>query len=1354
MPFVLSCYLLLELVSSFFGEEDLLTDYRLDTMNHSSFENNPIHYVSQEHDNRLLFQQAIGSDANYCTLDFQGSDAASSSNLYHNLNSDRYLNQSKSDISTSLSHSTYDQINIDYDNSMAMNPIENILTSIESMSKLSLLDLANGHGLKFNKELMSLEEMKFRLSDHLCKGCCLSSTYEGCMMIKSKLNNNIKEENVDCLDVNALLIFLLSHLLPKIKLRPLRRLLTQHNISFSLQDSLSSLRKKLRAFIKLLKKAKYQEQKEESELAKKKEKEEQRESRRLRIHESWPEIVSQDQKNKIIDSFHEQTSSETLSTFTCAACGEATLNSAQCKVPLSSVDLEILKWKNINSGTSSETWNDVVQIQPPLPINEGPLKNVVLDPEGVIHDLVDGNDDIQLLLCKDCFSSIKKKKIPALSFANSMYLGPIPSELKDLTIIEEAMIARCRAKCWVVQLKEENPSVITPDSQRGMKGHVIIYPQRPSEIVNLLPTSKQDILTPICILFVGSTPPTAKWLREKAKPLCVRREKVRAALEWLKINNPLYRDVTINHALLNEFEEEEILPFHIEHIPSSDASDTLTSGYDNGNIQVYGDLDLHSNLNSFLPTESQHENEFENNEKSTPLPFENVVITDIDGHAPPNELRAAALRHIKRGGGYIQIPHEAKPVNEFFNPELFPLIYPTLFPYGIGGLEDRQRLVKVSLKRHVKHLFNLKDKRFQEHYSFLFTAFNILQRRSVLLHTSLKVKKKNFDKIASDFASVSPETIHIVTERISHGDSVTANNENERKVLNLMKQVNAVTSNVPASSSSRVAMRNEIRALIMEKGLPSFFVTINPADVYNPLVKFLGGADIDIDNLLPEQVPNYWEQSVLIAKNPFVAAKFFNIYIKAFINSVLGYNSKEKKLDGGILGTVNAYYGCVEAQGRGTLHCHMIIWLEGGLNPDEIKQKIIDQGDDNFRKRLISFLDDTISNNVPEDPDPDLTTPFFQYHPCSVRKVDITNVNHANMNELDKHDLFHKKDFHNLVKTCQLHRHSKTCYKYWKGPPEPKECRFDLNENNICDETTFNTETGELCFRCLNGLVNNFNETMLKAIRCNMDIKFIGSGPAAKAIIYYITNYITKSQLKTHVAYAALELATKKLGEYNPDDDDITIRAKKLLQKCAYSIISHQELSAQQVASYLMDYEDHYTSHLYRNLYWPSFENHIQREQPSPECYLTNEKFNNFTDTTNINDPEIDLDLDNILKDSDNNANVTTRDLEAEDSFENEEIVHQNVDSEAEVFENELSISINTSGELIARSTQIEDYQLRNEKLENISVWDFISSLEKSPNSRLGYKNNRSNTTTTNLNEIEIDDDDTLISENKKKSQK
>ncbi|KAJ6453629.1 hypothetical protein DFH09DRAFT_837405, partial [Mycena vulgaris] len=167
----------------------------------------------------------------------------------------------------------------------------------------------------------------------------------------------------------------------------------------------------------------------------------------------------------------------------------------------------------------------------------------------------------------------------------------------------------------------------------------------------------------------------------------------------------------------------------------------------------------------------------------------------------------------------------------------------------------------------------------------LFTAFNILQRREMLLHTFLKVKKANFQSVASQFASVSPEVVERVSQRVANGNSPTPKDDEERKVLNLLKQhVQAKCQNPDAgSSAARVSMRNEIRGLMIEKGLPSFYITINPADVFNPIVKFLAGSEIDVDSMLPDQVPNYWDQSVLVAKNPIVAARFFNAYMKAFI---------------------------------------------------------------------------------------------------------------------------------------------------------------------------------------------------------------------------------------------------------------------------------------------------------------------------------------------------------------------------------------------------------------------------------------------------------------------------------------
>jgi hypothetical protein len=459
------------------------------------------------------------------------------------------------------------------------------------------------------------------------------------------------------------------------------------------------------------------------------------------------------------------------------------------------------------------------------------------------------------------------------------------------------------------------------------------------------------------------------------------------------------------------------------------------------------------------------------------IEFESVVVTDVKGHESSSVLRKAATRHLKKAGGnYLELRHDPTPVNEFNNPDLFPLIYPTLFPYGIGGAEDKRRRTRLGFKSQLKHFFNLADRRFQEHYSFLFTAFNMLQRRTLLQHTSYKVKRENFDAVAAQFATVSASAIHTVSERISKGDFQTSNSEEESRVLALMKQVNLISSHVQGSPQSKLVMRNEIRGLMIDKGLPSFYITINPADVYNPLVRFLAGDEIDIDNLTADSLSNvYKDQSILIAQNPAVAAEFFNVFIKAFIAAILGYDPKQLNTEGGILGVVNAYYGTVDAQGRGSLHCHMVVWVEGGLNPNEIKAKALECGGNlGFQKRLMEFLEDTISTAIPPDPRPDLKVPLDKFHPCSTR---------GPAGGIPPEDLEYarEKDLHNLVEKCQFHVHTRTCYKYWKGPGYAKECRFDLDESNVRPISQFDPETGEFELRCLDGLVNNFNTTMLEA---------------------------------------------------------------------------------------------------------------------------------------------------------------------------------------------------------------------------------------------------------------------------------
>ncbi|KAK0186282.1 hypothetical protein F5146DRAFT_936137 [Armillaria mellea] len=289
------------------------------------------------------------------------------------------------------------------------------------------------------------------------------------------------------------------------------------------------------------------------------------------------------------------------------------------------------------------------------------------------------------------------------------------------------MIALCQAKCMILQLKEEDGAINLPTTQHGLKGNVIIYPQRPSDIMSMLPPSLEEITSPICILFVGLQAPSQDWLRNHAKLLAVNGSCVCKALAWLKANNPYYRDIELNEPILTYLDTNPVLPFSVQHIPLSTSAETLTDRYE---------PPVHTTRLGCL-----HETLL----KPEDIPWESVVITDVNMDISSNRLKAATLKHVKtNGGGYIEVCHDPIPVNEFNNPALFPLMYLTLFPYGVGGLEDHGRLNPLAFNSHVKHLLQLNDHRFQKHCIFLFTAFNMIQRQKLLLQMSFRVKRKDF----------------------------------------------------------------------------------------------------------------------------------------------------------------------------------------------------------------------------------------------------------------------------------------------------------------------------------------------------------------------------------------------------------------------------------------------------------------------------------------------------------------------------------------------------------------------------------------------------------------------------------
>ncbi|KAF8122156.1 hypothetical protein EV363DRAFT_1405140 [Boletus edulis] len=242
------------------------------------------------------------------------------------------------------------------------------------------------------------------------------------------------------------------------------------------------------------------------------------------------------------------------------------------------------------------------------------------------------------------------------------------------------MISRCRAKTWIVQL-QENAGSAASIAQRGLRGHIIMFPQEPERVMDVLPRSIENATTPICVIFVGSSPPSKEWLLKHARPLVVRKERIFSALTWLHLHNPYYKDVRLDHSALESLEGEDILPVHVEVVSPSPASESLTARYDIDSSVVDSNVSCNDRIDV----------------------FESIVVTGVDPSGPPHVLRAAAMDHVMRQGkGYIQFPHGAQPVGDINNPSFFPLIYPTLFPYGIGAPEDFRRVRRVSLRLLLK----------------------------------------------------------------------------------------------------------------------------------------------------------------------------------------------------------------------------------------------------------------------------------------------------------------------------------------------------------------------------------------------------------------------------------------------------------------------------------------------------------------------------------------------------------------------------------------------------------------------------------------------------------------------------
>ena len=507
------------------------------------------------------------------------------------------------------------------------------------------------------------------------------------------------------------------------------------------------------------------------------------------------------------------------------------------------------------------------------------------------------------------------------------------------------------------------------------------------------------------------------------------------------------------------------------------------------------------------------------------------------------------------------------------------------------------------MEEQLKYLLQLDDNRFERDPNFAFVYYNILQKKLVLDSVRFKVKAADQARVVRELLQVDRIELERLITKFKANSRYEATTPAQTQIISLVNKVGTMIHDLPGTAGYKLKMRNEIRAMVNMRGTPAFFITLNPSDINHPLVRVLAGDNICLEDLESGQELSEWDRKLLVADNPAACAKFFHEMISNFVTIILRYGRRDR----GLLGKCTAYYGTVETQGRGTLHCHMLIWLEGHPSPQEMREKMRDS--EQYQCDVFSWLESLIkcellgsTSTVPEPNGPLRCADFSEHpgyvHPSTRLGPSVTDVPPANF------DMRFASDVNDLVLHTNWHQHTQTCWKYLS----PKDARTDENCRMRIDGVTRETtsvdeDTGGILLHRLHPRIANYNDVIVFLIRANMDIKHIGSGEGAKALIYYVTDYITKASLPVHVGLAALLYAINRTNDkYKDEPNWRETRHQGALTVMVNSLMARQEIPHQQVMSYLVGGGDNYKSEKFRVLYHGTFERLVQRYWPPDDA--------------------------------------------------------------------------------------------------------------------------------------------------------
>lgn len=883
-------------------------------------------------------------------------------------------------------------------------------------------------------------------------------------------------------------------------------------------------------------------------------------------------------------------------------------------------------------------------------------------------------------VCPPCVKTLRGGHRPVHALANGLWVGEIPQVLSILTYAEQCLIARVRSNNYVVRVS---------GGHWKLKANVISFPSPTQKVYERLPPSRAEFAEVLAFIFTGPHSATEEDLSRT--PMLVRRNVVADALEWLKLNHCDYADLIIDREALAEYPECG-MPVEVVNRP------------------------MQGNTNAEPAATSVHDVDDEEGTTDGPCLFtvHGLVAEDLQGMTAAAR-KIAALAHLHSGGHVLAVGSGEQPESVYNNYQLYPQLFPWIFPYGLGGVGNARVKGFISERIHKKWLLMFHDKRFQTESRFLLLAFNHAQVKEGSSRSFVLTQRSNFRDVITRLLSIDPAVLKSLATRLQNGERVIPSTEGEKRCYALMDQIDYVGGRVQGSLSGKKHMRHELWSLIACIGAPSWFVTLSPVDSKHPICIYWAGKDIEFTPDLADQN----EKIRRVAANPVAGARFFHFMVQLFIKYILRWADGDGRA--GVFGPTSAYYGTVEQQGRMTLHLHILLWIAGAWSPQDIRDKIMSK-DSDFIQELVAYLEscqvgefmtgtmDEIKSkfspvNGVQHSDPVQTLPVppprtecedFEECPCTqcnalrewISTTFPLRVNHVLLKS-NVHKCFVRRD----VVEKGVHKQHVT----------GKGC---INKDGVCTarfprdvlEETLVHEDGRVELRHREARLNTVNRLMAYLLGCNTDSSSMMSGTAMNAAAGYITDYLVKMGVKTHQIFSSVyDVFERNTGiwESSKSDGDA---ARRLILKMANSLTSKLEIGGPMAAMYLLGNPDRYASHTFVSFYWRQFVMDVM---------------NSWKDVEGLHGPSDDSNERSDIRPVENDK--TDRSAAANNTVvEIDEQGDDDDDSEG----TDTVMVVRSGSNLIGRAT-IDDYKLRPVELEGECVYEWTQCHIRKPLSHL-----------------------------------